>query len=216
MLEDVQKQIRQMFSGGCVFMTGAATIDALPDTSVPEVAFVGRSNVGKSSLLNALTGQTTLARTSHTPGRTQQLNFFAVPDGSIRLVDLPGYGYAKASKGAVKSWNTLIRSYLEYRPNLRHVYILIDSRHGLKDGDKEVMDLLDSMGVAYQIILTKADKVKKEDMDKVFAATEVALKKHPAAFPVPHSTSSHKGYGVDDMQTAVFKLAHPGVVIDDL
>ena len=215
MSEDVQKQIRQMFSGGCVFVTGAATVDALPDTSVPEVAFVGRSNVGKSSLLNALTGQASLARTSHTPGRTQQLNFFAVSDGSIRLVDLPGYGYAKASKGAVKSWNNLIRDYLEYRPNLRHVYILIDSRHGLKEGDKEVMDLLDKMGVAYQIILTKSDKIKKEQMDKVIAATQAVLKKHPAAFPVPHSTSSHKRYGVDDMQKAVFKLAHPDIIVDD-
>lgn len=188
-------------------MTGAATIEALPDTSVPEVAFVGRSNVGKSSLLNALTGQATLARTSHTPGRTQQLNFFSVPDGSLRLVDLPGYGYAKAAKGAVKSWNKLIRNYLEFRPNLRHVYILIDSRHGLKEGDQEVMELLDGMGVAYQIILTKADKIKKEQMEKVVAATEAALKKHPAAFPVPHITSSHKGYGVDEMQEKVFLLS---------
>lgn len=207
MTEDVQKQIRQMFSGGCVFVTGAATIEALPDTAVPEVAFVGRSNVGKSSLLNALTGQATLARTSHTPGRTQQLNFFAVPDGSVRLVDLPGYGYAKASKGAVKSWNRLIRDYLEFRPNLRHVYILIDSRHGLKEGDKEVMDLLDSMGVAYQIILTKSDKIKKEQMEKIVTETEAVLKKHPAAFPVPHVTSSHKGYGVEAMQEKVFMLS---------
>ena len=207
MTEDVQKQIRQMFSGGCVFVTGAATIDALPDTSVPEVAFVGRSNVGKSSLLNALTGQATLARTSHTPGRTQQLNFFAVPDGSLRLVDLPGYGYAKAAKGAVKSWNRLIRDYLEFRPNLRHVYILIDSRHGLKEGDREVMKLLDGMGVAYQIILTKADKIKKEEMEKMVAATTADLKKHPAAFPAPHCTSSHKGYGVDDMQEKIFLLS---------
>jgi len=202
-----QKTIRKMFSGNCVFIAGVTSLDILPDTSVAEVAFAGRSNVGKSSLLNAMTGQANLARTSHTPGRTQQLNFFTVGDEKLRLVDLPGYGYAKASKSDVKAWNKLIRQYLKGRPNLRHVYVLVDSRHGLKDVDIEVMKMLDDAAVAYQIILTKSDKVKKDAMEKVKERVEKALKSHPAAFPTPHATSSHKKYGLTELQHMVYKLS---------
>ncbi len=201
------KEIRQMFSGNCEFIAGAATVERLPDTSVPEVAFAGRSNVGKSSLLNALTGQASLARTSHTPGRTQQLNFFAPGDGRVRLVDLPGYGYARAAKSDVKEWNRLIRDYLKFRPNLRHVYVLVDSRHGLKDSDIEVMKLLDAAAVAYQIVLTKSDKMKKAALDKVVENVAAKLTKHPAAFPVPHITSAHKKDGIEIMQKMILKIA---------
>ncbi len=202
-----EKAIRQMFSGNCKFIAGVPSIEVLPDTSLAEVAFAGRSNVGKSSLLNALTEQGNLARTSHTPGRTQQLNFFEVGGGSLRLVDLPGYGYAKAAKTEIKAWNTLIKDYLKGRPNLRHVYVLIDSRHGLKEKDTDIMKMLDDAAVPYQVILTKSDKVKKPALDKCVEDTTAALKKHPAAFPTPIVTSSHKRQGVSELQHAIYNFS---------
>lgn len=204
---EAKKTIAQMFSGNCKFIAGVTSIDILPDTSVAEVAFAGRSNVGKSTLLNAITSQANLARTSHTPGRTQQLNFFDVGGEVLRLVDLPGYGYAKASKKDIKAWNSLIRQYLKGRPNLRQVFILIDSRHGAKDVDIEVMKLLDEVAVAYQIILTKIDKVKKQELEKCVENIKSMLKKHPAAFPEPHCCSSHKKYGIDELRYKLYELA---------
>lgn len=188
-----------LFRGSCDFMLGMARLDQLPLSDLPEVAFAGRSNVGKSSLLNALTGRSALARTSHTPGRTQQLNFFDL-GGKLRLVDMPGYGYAKVSKTQRKDWNKLIRDYLRGRVNLRAVYVLVDGRHGLKDSDTEMMKMLDESAVPYRIILTKADKVHESEMTPRIEDLKVTLKKYSAAYPEPILTSSHKDRGLDDVQ----------------
>ena len=185
---------------------GVAHTDHLPADELPEVAFAGRSNVGKSSLINALTGRKTLARTSNTPGRTQQLNFFDL-GGRLTIVDLPGYGYAKAPKGEVDRWNRLIRLYLKGRVGLRRVCVLIDARHGLKASDRQVMDLLDEAAVAYQLVLTKTDKAKAGELAKRRDEIIAEIRKRAAAFPEIMETSSVKGTGIAEMRAALAELA---------
>lgn len=201
---DPDKILRTVFLGPCDFIAGFQDIQQMMDFDYPpthgEVGFVGRSNVGKSSLINALTGRNALARTSHTPGRTQQLNFFNL-GGHLMMVDMPGYGFAQVSKAMRKAWDHLIFTYLRGRPALRCVFVLVDSRHGLKDSDGEIMDLLDRAGVAYRVVLTKIDKA--DDLEKVTADVTAALKKRAAAFPVVYPTSSEKGLGITELRRAV-------------
>lgn len=197
---------RKLFAGPCDFMLGVAGLNQLPDASLPEVAFAGRSNVGKSSLMNALTSRNALARTSHTPGRTQQLNYFNL-GSKIHLVDMPGYGYAKVSKTQREEWNNLIRDYLRGRSTLRCVFILVDARHGLKDSDIEIMKMLDETAVAYRIIMTKADKVHVSGHEKLKQDTELQLKKHSAAFPHIHMTSSVNDTGVPEFRAIIRSFA---------
>ncbi len=197
---------RLLFAKECDFTWGAAGLGQLPEADLPEVAFAGRSNVGKSSLVNALTGRRTLARTSNTPGRTQQLNFFDLGRRLV-LVDMPGYGYAKESKEKVAAWNENVRRYLKGRVTLRRALVLVDGRHGLKPNDQEIMDMLDQAAVPYQVVLTKADKVKPAALDAVVRATEAALKKHPAAFPEVHPTSAETGAGIPELRAALATLA---------
>ncbi|MBE7635417.1 YihA family ribosome biogenesis GTP-binding protein [Sneathiella sp. P13V-1] len=197
---------RLLFAQECKFVAGAATLTMLPDLPLNEVAFAGRSNVGKSSLINALTNRNTLARTSNTPGRTQQINFFEL-GGELYLVDLPGHGYAKASKSKIEAWTGLVNTYLRGRPKLRRVCLLIDCRHGLKDVDRDVMKMLDTAAVNYQIILTKSDKSKKSELDKVIEKTEQELSKRPAAHPVVLLTSSAKGTGIEELRAEIASLA---------
>ncbi|MEM8833546.1 MAG: ribosome biogenesis GTP-binding protein YihA/YsxC [Pseudomonadota bacterium] len=196
---------RLLFSGTCDFVLGVAGLEQLPAADRAEVAFAGRSNVGKSSLLNALTKRNNLARTSHTPGRTQQLNFFDL-GGALYLVDMPGYGYAKVSKKQRNEWSKLIKKYLSGRQNLRCVFILVDGRHGLKDSDEELMDMLDETAVPYRIVLTKCDKVKKTELESHIEAIQKALKKHPAAYPGLYQTSSHKNDGIDILRAEITAL----------
>lgn len=190
---------KSLFLGHCDFVAGAMNSPALPPMTLPEVAFAGRSNVGKSSLLNALTGRNSLARTSQTPGRTRQLNFFNLGD-RLMLVDLPGYGYAKASKKDIKSWTDLTKDYLCGRANLRRTCLLIDSRRGLGEVDIEYMKMLDESAVPYQIILTKADKLKKSEEEKLLAKTQEIIAKHPAAMPSVMLVSSLKGINIDKVR----------------
>lgn len=197
---------RLLFAKECDFVWGANALNQLPEADLPEVAFAGRSNVGKSSLVNALTGRKTLARTSNTPGRTQQLNFFNLGN-RLKLVDMPGYGYAKESKEKVEAWNDMVRRFLRGRVTLRRALVLIDSRHGLKPNDHEIMDMLDRTAVPYVVVLTKADKVKATELDKVRRDTELGLKKHPAAFPDIHVTSSEKGTGIAELRASLAALA---------
>lgn len=194
---------RKLFAAPCTFVTGVAWLKQLPVADRTEIAFAGRSNVGKSSLINALTNQNTLAKTSNTPGRTQQLNYFDLGDGQLYLVDMPGYGYAKVSKEQKKEWNELIRDYLRGRPTLRCVMLLVDSRHGLKDSDIELMKMLDESAVSYRIILTKTDKVKSQELEKRINAISATLKEHAAAFPEPAQTSSNKGYGLEELRATI-------------
>lgn len=194
-----------LFRQPCAFVAGAATVDRIPEDTLPEVGFVGRSNVGKSSLLNALTGQNALARVSKTPGRTKQLNFFNLAD-TLMLVDMPGYGYAKVSKAERAVWDELIFTYLRGRPSLRRVYMLIDSRHGLKDSDRFVLDLLDKAAVNTCIVLTKVDKQSGKGLEKVTADVQLELKKHPAAFPNALMTSSEKWLGIKELQEDILSL----------
>ena len=193
---------RVLFARPAVFLMGCAKIEQLPEPDLPEAAFAGRSNVGKSSLINALVGQHKLARASNEPGRTREVNFFVLDD-RLRLVDLPGYGWAKASKTEVRKFQNLGRSYLRGRPNLKRVYLLIDSRHGLKDIDKEALDALDLSAVSYQIVLTKADKLKKGEAEKVQAETAAKIAKRPAAFPRVAVTSAEKGWGIPELRAEV-------------
>lgn len=175
---------------------GGADLESLPPANLPEIAFAGRSNVGKSSLVNALTGRKTLAKASNTPGRTREINFFCLAE-SLMLVDLPGYGYAKAPKKDVARWTRLVKDYLSGRPSLRRVCLLIDSRHGLKDTDTEIMKMLDKVAVNYQIILTKSDKIKPAELLQVTESAYAALKRHPAAHPQIIATSSENKEGIE-------------------
>jgi GTP-binding protein len=197
---------RLLFAGQTLFRMGAAKLEQLPPEYPLEVAFAGRSNVGKSSLLNALTGRKDIARTSNTPGRTRELNYFELADGAVALVDMPGYGYARAEKRLVKAWQSIIMGYLQGRPNLRRVFVLIDSRHGIKGIDIETMNQLDEAAVSYQIVLTKADKIKQPERDTVLNATTAAIAKRPAAFPDVIITSSEKGWGIPELRAEIAGL----------
>ncbi len=197
---------RLAFARPAQFLLGVVSMERLPDTDLPEVAFAGRSNVGKSSLLNALTGQNELARVSNAPGRTREVNLFLV-DGRLRLADLPGYGFAKVSRKEANKFQNLGRAYLRGRPNLKRVYLLIDSRHGLKAPDTEALDALDKAAVSYQIVLTKADKIKPAEAAAVAEATLKAIAKRPAAFPRVAVTSSEKGLGIAELRAEAMMAA---------
>jgi GTP-binding protein len=197
---------RKLFAGACDFIWGTADIESLPPQSLPEIAFVGRSNVGKSSLINALTNRKTLARVSHTPGRTQQINFFNLADRLI-LTDLPGYGYAKASKTMTAEWQKLIFAYLRGRASLRRVSLLIDSRRGVMELDQQVMKLLDEAAVSYGVVLTKIDELKPAQADAALAAADAAARKHTAAFPQICATSSRTKDGLDPLKLQLAALA---------
>jgi GTP-binding protein len=201
------EQGRKLFAGDWQFFWASPSVETLPPMAGLEVAFAGRSNVGKSSLINALTGRNALARTSHTPGRTQELIFFEGPDkDGLRLVDMPGYGYAAAAKTKVASWTALIHKFLQGRANLARVYVLVDARHGLKDVDQDVLKTLDKSAVSYQVVLTKADQVKAAELEATIAATIAALAKHPAAFPDVLVTSSRNGGGMPELRAAMMRL----------
>jgi GTP-binding protein len=198
---------RRVFSGPVAFLKSAPALRFLPDPAVPEVAFAGRSNVGKSSLLNRLTNRTGLARTSNTPGRTQELNFFDVGRPLLfRLVDMPGYGFAKAPKDVARKWRHLINDYLRGRAVLKRALVLVDARHGLKDIDLEIMRMLDEAAVSYRLVLTKADKVKASELETVTAATAAAAAKRPAAHPEVLATSSETGLGIESLRRAVLEV----------
>jgi GTP-binding protein len=202
--EDLDGVARKLFSGPVAFLKSAPSLQFLPDADGPEVAFAGRSNVGKSSLLNRLTNRTGLARTSNTPGRTQELNFFDVGNPlRLRLVDMPGYGFAKAPRDVVRKWRFLVNDYLRGRAVLKRALVLVDSRHGLKDVDLEILRMLDDAAVSYRLVLTKADKVKASELTAVIAATGAEARKRPAAHPEVIATSAETGMGMDELRRAV-------------
>jgi GTP-binding protein len=210
---DFTEEGRRLFAGACEFIFASAAADDLPPLGPPEIAFAGRSNVGKSSLLNALTGRKTMARVSHTPGRTQQLNFFALggsapQEARLRVVDMPGYGYAAVGKEKIASWSALIRDFLRGRATLARVFVLIDARRGVGKLDEEMFDLLDRSAVSYQIVLTKHDELKASERLTAVAATQAALEKRPAAYPAVLFTSAHTGEGVAELRAAVAKLLY--------
>ena len=211
--EDAEKDAlieaaRKLFAGPIAFLKSAPELRFLPDPDVPEIAFAGRSNVGKSSLLNALTNRKALARTSNTPGRTQELNVFDVGEPlKLRLVDMPGYGFADAPKDLVKRWRHLVNDYLRGRAVLKRALVLIDSRHGLRDVDREVMDMLDAAAVSYHLVLTKADKVKPTALAATLAATAAEAAKRPAAHPAVFTTASETGSGIAELRTAILEAA---------
>jgi len=196
---------RWLFAQECTFVAGADKMEILPPPTLPEIAFAGRSNVGKSSLINALLGRNSLARVSHTPGRTQQLNFFLLGK-RFYIVDMPGYGYAAASKAKIKVWSRLIQDYLKGRVPLKRVFLLIDSRHGFKPPDEAVMKELDKAAVSYQIVLTKADKSTSAHLEELITSLTATLKKHPAAFPTPLLTSSHEKEGLEPLREVIAEL----------
>jgi len=197
---------RLLFAKECTFVAGSERLEGLPPFTLPEVAFAGRSNVGKSSLLNALTNRSTLARVSNTPGRTRQLNFFDL-DSRLLLVDMPGYGYAEASKADIKRWEKLIDAYLSGRPTLARVMVLVDARHGLKAGDRDLMKRLDERAVSYQVVLTKGDQPKASDLAATAGTVAAELAKHPAAHPDIMVTSSTTGAGMPELRARLAKLA---------
>ena len=201
---------RKLFAQNCDFIWAAEKIDGLPPMGPPEIAFAGRSNVGKSSLLNALTGRKALARVAHTPGRTQNLNFFNLgPDLEaplLRLVDMPGYGYAAVSKEKIANWTRLMKEFLRGRATLARVFVLIDGRHGVKDTDREMLTQLDQAALSYQIVLTKRDEVKLSQIESRIAETQAILRQHPAAHPEVIFTSSEKGEGIPELRAAIARL----------
>ena len=205
---DIEVRARKLFAGPIDFLKSAPGLEFLPDATVPEIAFAGRSNVGKSSLLNALTGRKALARTSNTPGRTQELNFFDVGKPlQIRLVDMPGYGFAEAPKDMVRRWRYLINDYLRGRSMLKRALVLVDSRHGLKDVDRDVMGMLDKAAVGYHLVLTKAEKIKPTAVAATLEATKAEAARHPAAHPQLFATSSETGAGISELRTAILEAA---------
>jgi len=206
--DDLMETARKLFSGPVSFLKSAPELKFLPDPDVPEIAFAGRSNVGKSSLLNRLTNRTGLARTSNTPGRTQELNIFEVGDPArLRLVDMPGYGFARAPRELTRKWRFLVNDYLRGRQVLKRTLLLIDSRHGIKEIDRELMKMLDDAAVSYHLVLTKADKVKASALEEVTRRTAEEARNHPAAHPEIIATSSEKGLGMDRLRAAVLEAA---------
>lgn len=194
-----------LFRQDCTFVLGVAKLEQLPLSDLPEVAFAGRSNVGKSSIINAVTGRKGLAKTSNTPGRTQQLNYFNL-DGKLHIVDLPGYGYAQAPEAEVKKWQAVIMAYLQGRVNLKRVMVLIDSRHGIKSVDREIMDMLDKAAVTYQLVLTKTDKISAKELEKVLTVTQAEVSKHAAAYVRVLATSSEKNRGLEELRAEIAGL----------
>jgi len=206
--QELAERARKLFAGPIEFLKSAPELQFLPDPTVPEIAFAGRSNVGKSSLLNALTNRNGLARTSNTPGRTQELNFFDVGHPlQLRLVDMPGYGFAEAPKDLVRRWRYLMNDYLRGRAALKRALVLVDSRHGLKEVDREMMTMLDDAAVGYHIVLTKGDKVKASAFGAIYEATMIEAAKHPAAHPAIFTTSSETGSGIAELRTAIVDAA---------
>ncbi|UZK66279.1 ribosome biogenesis GTP-binding protein YihA/YsxC [Sphingomonas sp. M1-B02] len=204
--EDAIEAARKAFAGPVAFLKSAPSLEFLPGAIVPEVAFAGRSNVGKSSLLNALAGRNALARTSNTPGRTQELNFFDIGQPlAFRLVDMPGYGFAKAPKDMQRKWRYLVNDFLRGRDVLKRALVLIDSRHGIKDVDREILDMLDNAAVSYRVVLTKADKIKASLLAEMTRQTEEEARKRPAAHPDILVTSSEKGMGIPELRAAVLE-----------
>ncbi len=196
----------ELFKRPTTFIMSVAAIDGLPAADRVEIALAGRSNVGKSSLINAIVRDGALARTSNTPGRTQLLNYFVTDDRALNLVDMPGYGFAKAPKATVEAWTKLVKDYLRGRPTLARVFLLIDARHGIKPVDMEIMALLDTSAVSYQVVLTKADKINPFELEQVKAATFAELSRHPAAFPAILATSSEKGDGIPELRATIARI----------
>lgn len=207
MLSEASEYARWLFAQECIFVAGADKMEILPPPSLPEIAFAGRSNVGKSSLINALLNRKSLARISHTPGRTQQLNFFLLGN-RFYIVDMPGYGYAAVSKAKIKIWSQLIQNYLKGRVPLKRVFLLIDSRHGFKVTDEAVMEELDKAAVSYQIVLTKTDKSTPSEIETLMTTITNKLKKHPAAFPLPLLTSSLTKEGLSPLRETIAELVN--------
>ena len=206
--EDLTEQARKLFSGPIDFLKSAPQLQHLPEPIAPEIAFAGRSNVGKSSLINAVTNRSKLARASNTPGRTQELNYFDVGRPLVfRLVDMPGYGFAEAPRDMVKRWRFLINDYLRGRQVLKRALVLVDARHGLKDVDRDVMTMLDDAAVSYHLVLTKADKIKPTELAATVAAVQAEAAKHPAAHPLILPTSSETGDGIAELRTAILEAA---------
>ena len=204
MADELEEEGRKLFAGRVEFLLSAPSLNFLPEPDYPEIAFAGRSNVGKSSLINAVTGRKAIARASVTPGRTQELNFFEVGEPTrLRLVDMPGYGFAKAPVKVVERWRRMVRDFLRGRQPLRRTLVLIDSRHGIKPPDEEMMRMLDEAAVGYRLVLTKADKVKASELAAMLAQVEAGARKHAAAYPNIHVTSAEKGMGIAELRAAI-------------